>query len=79
MKPSTTKETSICKAPSKSSKTSKFATTQEPIEEPIAEVVIDDLETPTNEDVVNDADRPQDYVAPKTNKPSRDTDVFQEL
>ncbi|GJU16271.1 hypothetical protein Tco_1144237 [Tanacetum coccineum] len=30
-------------------------------------------ETTANEDVVNDADRPQDYVAPKTNKPSRDT------
>ncbi|GKC63627.1 hypothetical protein Tco_1096225 [Tanacetum coccineum] len=34
---------------------------------------MDDLETTSNEDVVNDANRPQDYVAPKTNKPSRDT------
>ncbi|GJU09410.1 hypothetical protein Tco_1131806 [Tanacetum coccineum] len=34
---------------------------------------MDDLETTVNEDVVNDADHPQDYVAPKTNKPSRDT------
>ncbi|GKB30493.1 hypothetical protein Tco_0869894 [Tanacetum coccineum] len=73
MKPSTTKETSRGKAPSKSSKTDKSATTQEPIEEPIAEVVMVDLETTANEDVVNDADRPHDYVAPKTNKPSRDT------
>ncbi|GJZ86677.1 hypothetical protein Tco_0658287 [Tanacetum coccineum] len=30
----------------------------EPIEEPIAEVVMDDLETTANEHVVNDADRP---------------------
>ncbi|GJQ94936.1 hypothetical protein Tco_0006075 [Tanacetum coccineum] len=34
---------------------------------------MDDLETTTNEDVVNDVDFPQDYLAPKTNKPSRDT------
>ncbi|GJT30095.1 hypothetical protein Tco_0910370 [Tanacetum coccineum] len=73
MKPSTTKETSKGKAPTKSSKTDKTATVQEPIEEPIAEVVMDDLETTSNEDVVDDTNRPQDYVAPKTNKPSRDT------
>ncbi|GJU49044.1 hypothetical protein Tco_1218599 [Tanacetum coccineum] len=29
--------------------------------------------TTVNEDVVNDADHPKDYVEPKTNKPSRDT------
>ncbi|GJU32605.1 hypothetical protein Tco_1176194 [Tanacetum coccineum] len=68
MKPSTTKETSKGKAPSKSSKTDKSATTHELIEEPIAEVVMDDLETTANEDVVNDANRHQDNVAPKINK-----------
>ncbi|GKC01824.1 hypothetical protein Tco_0993434 [Tanacetum coccineum] len=73
MKPSNTKETSKDKAPSKSSKTGKSATTKKLIKEPIAEVVMDDLETNNNEDVVNDVDRPQDDVAPKTNKPSRDT------
>ncbi|GKB34042.1 hypothetical protein Tco_0878984 [Tanacetum coccineum] len=73
MKPSTTKETSKVKAPSKSSKTGKSATTKEPIEEPIADVVMDDLETNANEDMVNDVDRPQDDVAPKTNKPSTKT------
>ncbi|GJR74487.1 hypothetical protein Tco_0086852 [Tanacetum coccineum] len=73
MKPSTTKETSKGKAPSKSSKTDKSATAKKPIEEPIIEVVMDDQETTANEDVVNDVDHPQDYVAPKTNKPSRDT------
>ncbi|GJU86326.1 hypothetical protein Tco_1293872 [Tanacetum coccineum] len=73
MKPSTTKETSKGKAPSKSSKTGKTTTAQEPIKEPIAEVVMDDLETTANEDVVNDVDLPQVYVAPKTNKHSRDT------
>ncbi|GJZ42112.1 hypothetical protein Tco_0588998 [Tanacetum coccineum] len=73
MKPSTTKETSKGKAPSKSSKTGKSVTTHELIEEPIAEVVMDDLETTANEDVVNDANRHQDNVAPKTDKSSRDT------
>ncbi|GKD15971.1 hypothetical protein Tco_1205129 [Tanacetum coccineum] len=73
MKPSNTKETSKGKAPSKSSKIGKSATIKKLIEEPIAEVVMDDLETNKNEDVVNDVDRPQDDVAPKTNKPFRDT------
>nr|GEY13608.1 hypothetical protein [Tanacetum cinerariifolium] len=73
MKPSTTKETSKGKPPSKSSKTGKSATTMEPIKEPIVEMVMDDLKTNANEDVVNDADRPQDDVAPRTNKPFRDT------
>nr|GEV92001.1 hypothetical protein [Tanacetum cinerariifolium] len=36
---------------------------------------MDDLETNANKDVVNDVDRPQDDVAPKTNKPSRDTSM----
>ncbi|GJY77665.1 hypothetical protein Tco_0483466 [Tanacetum coccineum] len=79
MKPSTTKESSKGKALTKSFKTGKSATAHEPIKEPIAEVVMDDLETTANEDVVNDADRPQDYVAPKTNKPSRDTWFKQHL
>ncbi|GJU49045.1 hypothetical protein Tco_1218600 [Tanacetum coccineum] len=43
MKPSTTKETSKGKASTKSSKTDKSATALEPIKEPIAEVVMDDL------------------------------------
>ncbi|GJW56120.1 hypothetical protein Tco_0102851 [Tanacetum coccineum] len=73
MKPSTTKEISKGKAPSKSSKTDKFVTTNKPIKEPIAEVVMDDQETTANEDVVSDVDYPQDYVAPKTNNPSKDT------
>nr|GEY32286.1 hypothetical protein [Tanacetum cinerariifolium] len=72
-KPSTTKKTSKVKALTKSSKTDKSANAQEPITEPIAKVVMDDLETTANEYVVNDVDRPQDYVAPKTNNPSRDT------
>nr|GFD33944.1 hypothetical protein [Tanacetum cinerariifolium] len=41
-KPSTTKETSKSKAPSKSSKTGKSATAKELVEEPIAEVEMDD-------------------------------------
>ncbi|GKG45098.1 hypothetical protein Tco_0495176 [Tanacetum coccineum] len=58
MKPSTTKETSKGKAPTKSSKTDKTITIPEPIKEPIAEVVMDDLETTANEDVVDDTNRP---------------------
>ncbi|GKC37738.1 hypothetical protein Tco_1050122, partial [Tanacetum coccineum] len=73
MKPSTTKEISKGKASSKSSKTDKFATTNKPIKEPIAEVVMDEQKTTANEDVVSDVDHPQYYVAPKTNKLSRDT------
>nr|GEW76881.1 hypothetical protein [Tanacetum cinerariifolium] len=73
MKPSTIKETSRGRTPTKSSKTSKSTTAQEPFEEPIHEVVMDDPETTTNKDVVNDSDHPQYYVAPKTNKPSRNT------
>nr|GEW93693.1 hypothetical protein [Tanacetum cinerariifolium] len=53
MKPSTTKETSKGKALSKSFKTGMSTTTQEPIEEPIGEVVMDDQETTANEDMVN--------------------------
>nr|GEW76242.1 hypothetical protein [Tanacetum cinerariifolium] len=41
-KPSTTKETSKGKTLTKSSKTGKFALAKEPVEEPIAEVVMDD-------------------------------------
>ncbi|GKB38985.1 hypothetical protein Tco_0883927, partial [Tanacetum coccineum] len=41
-KPSTTKETANGKAPSIGSKTSKSASAKQPVEEPIAKVVIDD-------------------------------------
>ncbi|GKB96242.1 hypothetical protein Tco_0982379 [Tanacetum coccineum] len=58
MKPPPTKETSKGKALSKSSKTGKSATTKEPIQEPITKVVMDDLETNVNKDVVNDDDLP---------------------
>ncbi|GKF90626.1 hypothetical protein Tco_0274327, partial [Tanacetum coccineum] len=46
---------------------------------PIAEVVMDDLETTKNEDVVNGADHPQDIIAPNTDKSSRDTRFKQPL
>ncbi|GJX78859.1 hypothetical protein Tco_0327008 [Tanacetum coccineum] len=48
----------------KSSKTSKSASAKEPIEEPIAEVVMDDA----GEDVIRDDDHPQDTSEPKTSK-----------
>nr|GEV00070.1 hypothetical protein [Tanacetum cinerariifolium] len=65
-KPSTTKETSKGKAPSKSSKTGKSAAAKEPVEEPIAEVVMDDAVNTASVDVVRDDDQPQDTLEPKT-------------
>ncbi|GJV70839.1 retrovirus-related pol polyprotein from transposon TNT 1-94 [Tanacetum coccineum] len=63
-KQSTTKETPKGKAPSKGSKTGKSGSAKEPVEEPIAEVVMEDA----GEDVVHDADQPQDASKPKTDK-----------
>ncbi|GKC29899.1 hypothetical protein Tco_1037193 [Tanacetum coccineum] len=64
-KPSSTKETPKGKkTPSKGSKTGKFASVKEPVEEPTAEVVMDDA----GEDVVRDDDQPQDSFEPKTTK-----------
>ncbi|GKE88215.1 hypothetical protein Tco_1565690 [Tanacetum coccineum] len=65
-KPSTTKETSKGKAPLKSSKTGKYATAKELVEEPIAKVVMDDAVNTAGEDVVRDDDQPQDTLKPKT-------------
>ncbi|GJV12255.1 hypothetical protein Tco_1353796 [Tanacetum coccineum] len=61
-KPSSTKGSPKGKAPTKGSKIGKSASTKEPIEEPIAEVVMDDA----GEDVVHDDDQPQDTSEPKT-------------
>ncbi|GKG42199.1 hypothetical protein Tco_0476497, partial [Tanacetum coccineum] len=63
-KPSTTKETPKVKAPSKGSKTDKSASAKEPVEVPIAEVVMDDA----GEDVVHDDDQPQDTYEPNIAK-----------
>ncbi|GKE93238.1 hypothetical protein Tco_1574333, partial [Tanacetum coccineum] len=61
------------KALSKGSKTSKSASAKQPIEELIAEVVIDDAFNTTGKDVVRDDDQPQDTSKPKTNKtPNQD-------
>ncbi|GJZ20152.1 hypothetical protein Tco_0556742 [Tanacetum coccineum] len=65
-KPSTTKETPKGKVPSKGFKTDKSASAKEPVEEPIAEVVMDDA----GDDVVHDDDQPQDASEPKTAKTS---------
>nr|GEW93399.1 hypothetical protein [Tanacetum cinerariifolium] len=59
-KPSTTKETPKGKAPSKGSKTGKSASTKELVEEPIAEVEIDYALYTAAEDVVHDANQPND-------------------
>ncbi|GJS49190.1 retrovirus-related pol polyprotein from transposon TNT 1-94 [Tanacetum coccineum] len=63
-KPSSTKETSKGKALYKGSKIGKSASAKEPVEEPIAEVVMDDA----GEDVVRDDDQPQDTSEPRTAK-----------
>ncbi|GKA91378.1 hypothetical protein Tco_0813248 [Tanacetum coccineum] len=63
-KPSSTKETQKGKAPSKGSKIGKCATAKEPVEEPIAEVIMDDA----GDNVVHDDDQPQDTSEPKTAK-----------
>ncbi|GKE43876.1 hypothetical protein Tco_1471160, partial [Tanacetum coccineum] len=67
-KPSTTKETSKGKAPSKSSKTGNSATAKEPVEEPINEVVMDDAVNTAGESAVHDDDQPQDTLEPMTDK-----------
>nr|GEZ47815.1 hypothetical protein [Tanacetum cinerariifolium] len=63
-KPSTTKQTPKGETPTIGSKTSKFALTKEPVEKPIAEVIVDDA----GDDVVHDDDQPQDTLEPKTRK-----------
>ncbi|GJW83058.1 hypothetical protein Tco_0156203 [Tanacetum coccineum] len=63
-KPSTTKETPKDKAPTKGSKTSKSASAKEPVEEPNAEVIMEDA----GNDVVHDDDQPQAASEPKTYK-----------
>ncbi|GJS26034.1 hypothetical protein Tco_0486654 [Tanacetum coccineum] len=63
-KPPTTKESPKGKSLSKGSKTGKSASAKEPVEEPIAEVVMDDA----GKDVVRDDDQPQDTSKPKTTK-----------
>ncbi|GKE72015.1 hypothetical protein Tco_1530087, partial [Tanacetum coccineum] len=63
-KPSTTKKTPKGKAPTKGSKTGKSASAKEPVEEPIAEMIMDD----TGDDLVRDDDQPQAAFKPKTSK-----------
>ncbi|GJT93256.1 hypothetical protein Tco_1082101 [Tanacetum coccineum] len=62
--PSATKDTSKGKALSKGSKTGKSASAKESIDEPIAEVVMDDA----GENVVRDEDQPQNTSQPKKDK-----------
>nr|GEX65367.1 hypothetical protein [Tanacetum cinerariifolium] len=63
-KPSSTNETPKGKAPTKGSKTGKSASTKEPVEEPTAEVVMDDA----GDDVACDDNQPQGTSEPKTRK-----------
>nr|GEW08606.1 hypothetical protein [Tanacetum cinerariifolium] len=63
-KPSSTKETPKGKALTKGSKTGKFASVKELVEEPIADVVMDDA----GDDVARDDNKTQDTSEPKTRK-----------
>ncbi|GJY92465.1 hypothetical protein Tco_0508247 [Tanacetum coccineum] len=63
-KPSSTKETSKGKAPTKGSKTGKSGSAKELVEEPIAEVVMDDA----GDDIAHDDNQPQDTSEPKKRK-----------
>ncbi|GJT56171.1 hypothetical protein Tco_0991225 [Tanacetum coccineum] len=72
-KTSTTKETSKGKALTKGFKTGKSASAKKPVEEPIAEVVMDNAVNTAGEDVVYDDDQSQDMSEPKTYKtPNQD-------
>nr|GEV78732.1 hypothetical protein [Tanacetum cinerariifolium] len=63
-KPSSTKETPKGKAPTKGSKTGKSASAKEPVEEPIAEVVMDYV----GDDVAHHDNQQHDTSEPKTRK-----------
>ncbi|GJX91613.1 hypothetical protein Tco_0344939 [Tanacetum coccineum] len=63
-KSSTSKESSKGKTPPKTSKTGKFVTVEESVEEPVHEVAMD-VKEPALDDVVNDVDQPQDDADPK--------------
>ncbi|GKA32725.1 hypothetical protein Tco_0719092 [Tanacetum coccineum] len=63
-KPSSTKETPKGKAPTKGYKTGKSASAKEPVEETIAEVIMDDA----GDDLVRDDDQPQAASKPNTSK-----------
>ncbi|GJZ32192.1 hypothetical protein Tco_0577628 [Tanacetum coccineum] len=52
---------------SKPSKTGKYVTVEESVAEPVHEVAMD-VEEPILDDVVNDADQPQDETDPKNDK-----------
>ncbi|GJT35022.1 hypothetical protein Tco_0925441 [Tanacetum coccineum] len=62
---STTKETSKGKALTKGSKAGKSATVEETVEEPITELIMDDMDNIAAEEVVHDVEQPQDSSEPK--------------
>ncbi|GJV29602.1 hypothetical protein Tco_1386050 [Tanacetum coccineum] len=61
-KSSTIKETSKGNTPPKASKTDKYVHTEESVAEPTKEVTMDAEENPTNDDVVNDTNQPQEQT-----------------
>nr|GEX46122.1 hypothetical protein [Tanacetum cinerariifolium]GEX46693.1 hypothetical protein [Tanacetum cinerariifolium] len=69
-KTSTTKETSRSKALTKGSNADKSATTKETVEEPINELIMDDMDHIDVKEVVHDIEQPQDASELKTYKTS---------
>ncbi|GKD63556.1 hypothetical protein Tco_1305664, partial [Tanacetum coccineum] len=68
----TTKESSKCKSPTKTSKFGKSVTAEEPVEEPAFEMASDDIKQ-TIDDVVNDDDQPPDDTTQTKDKdPKKD-------
>nr|GEV74334.1 hypothetical protein [Tanacetum cinerariifolium] len=78
-KPSTTKEASRGKAPSKSSKTGKFASAKEPVEEPITVVVMDDVVNTAGEDVVRDDINHKTPQNPRHTRPQTKIALVQQM
>ncbi|GJS53973.1 hypothetical protein Tco_0627335 [Tanacetum coccineum] len=71
-KSSTSKESSKGKSPTKTSKSGKSVTTEEPVEEPVFEMVSDDFEQIVD-DVANDVDEPpDDSTQTKDKDPKKD-------
>ncbi|GJV00869.1 hypothetical protein Tco_1330139 [Tanacetum coccineum] len=70
-KSSTSKESSKGKSPTKTSKSGKYVTVEEPVEEPVFEMASDDIEQ-TIDDVSNDADQPPDDSTQTKDKDSKE-------
>nr|GFB25382.1 hypothetical protein [Tanacetum cinerariifolium] len=67
----TSKETSKGNTSFKTSKSGKYVTIEESVDEPTEEVAMDAEENLANDDVVNDVDQQQDDSVPKTDNATK--------